>query len=71
MTAGFHYRFKRDYAVAVTADFTTQEIIISIFLEFNSLKWGGGNCISAQTVLYTHTHTRAHAHTHMYINKHL
>ena len=51
MTAGFHYRFKHDYAVAVTAGF---HFVGNYCFNISriQLKWGGGgNCISARILL--------------------
>ena len=46
MTAGFHYRFKHDYAVAVTAGFHFAGNYFFNISRIQLIKVGG-NCISA------------------------
>ena len=52
MTAGFHYRFKRDYAVAVTAGFHYAGNYYFNISRIQLIKVGGGNCISASKYSY-------------------
>ena len=47
-TAGFHYRFKHDYAVAVTAGFHYAGNYFFNISRIQLIKVGGGNCISAE-----------------------
>ena len=55
-TAGFHYRFKHDYAVAVTAGFHYAGNYFFNISRIQLIKvgggGGGGNCISAKKVFY-------------------
>ena len=56
MTAGFHYRFKHDYVVAVTAGFHYAGNYYFNISRIQLIKvggGGGGNCISAHYPLAT------------------